>query len=134
MQLEVSFRQIAGTGAATGWAGAKCVVADRRAGSAGGLGIGFSGGELLALALGGGYFNQLHFSADHLGIGIRMAEIDVMVEFEGDPLIAVSADISVRLEVDGDAAARARLLDHARSESTISNSLSRGLPVTVSST
>jgi len=132
MQLEVSFRQVASTGAAMGWAGSKTVVADRRAGSAGGRGLGFSGGELLALALGAGYFNQLHFSAQHLGTEIRDVEVDVRVEVSGEPPLVASAEIIVRLDVIGGDAAKARLLEHAEAESTISNSLGRGVPVSVS--
>ncbi len=131
MQLEVSFRQVAGTGAAMGWAGTKTVIADRRAGSAGGLGLGLSGGELLALSLGAGYFNQLHFSAAELGIEIADAEVDVRVAFEGDPLLVAAAELCVRLNVAGDATDKERLLAHAGSESTISNAVVRGFPVSI---
>lgn len=131
MQLEVSFRQVAGTGAAMGWSGSKTVIADRRAGSAGGLGLGLSGGELLALSLGAGYFNQLHFSAQELGVSFSDAEVDVRVAFEDEPLIVSAAEIIVRLTV-GDKAGKERLLEHARAESTISNSVARGFPVSIS--
>jgi organic hydroperoxide reductase OsmC/OhrA len=51
--MGVTRRSIAGTGASLGWAGARSAVVDRPAGRAGGQGLGFNGGELLALAIGG---------------------------------------------------------------------------------
>ncbi|MFD0978777.1 OsmC family protein [Tropicimonas aquimaris] len=108
------------------------MVADRRAGSAGGLGLGLSGGELMALALGAGYFNQLHFSAEALGIEISDAEVDVRVDFDGDPLRVAGATVDVRLAVEGSEADKARLLEHAERESTISGSVVNGFPVSIS--
>ena len=131
MKLEVSFKGIGGTAAAIGIAGNKTVVADRRAGSAGGLGIGLSGGELQTLALGAGYFNQLHFSANELGIEITEAQVDVALEFTDDPLLVASAEIKVRLQVAGGGDEEDRLIAHANRESTISNSVVRGFPVKI---
>ena len=44
----VEFRTVPGTRAAVGRSGAHTVIADRPAGKAGGMGLGFNGGELLA--------------------------------------------------------------------------------------
>lgn len=134
MQLAVSFRQVAGTATSLGWSGKHTVVADRRDGSAGGRGLGFSGGELLALALGAGYVNQLHFSAEELGVEIAGATVDVRLSFEGDPLRVSGAEIDAEVEVTGSAADKARLLAHAQAESTISNSVTGGFPVAVHAT
>ena len=131
MKLAVTFRRIEGTGAAIGWAGNKTVVADRRDGSAGGLGLGLSGGELQALALGAGYFNQLHFSADDMGLDIVDAQVDVSLEFSDQPLLVTSSEIAVHLKLASGAADEARLLAHAQEESTISNSVARGFPVSI---
>ncbi len=132
MQLEVHFRQVGGTGAAMGWAGSKTVIVDRRDGSAGGLGLGLSGGELMALALGAGYYNQLYFSAHELGLTIDAAEVDTRLQFDDDPLLATGAEIIVRVEVAGGEANKARVLAHAKVQSTISNSVARGFPVAIS--
>lgn len=49
----VELRNVEGTQAAMGWAGGHTVVFDRPEGEAGGMGLGFNGAQLLALALGG---------------------------------------------------------------------------------
>jgi organic hydroperoxide reductase OsmC/OhrA len=133
MRLEVNFRRIEGTSAAVGWAGTKTVIADRRVGSAGGSGLGLSGGELQALALGAGFCNQLYFSADKLALRITAISVDVALELDGEPLLVTGATLRVHVEVESGAADAARLLEHATAESTISNSVARGFPVRVES-
>lgn len=54
----IELRNVAGTEAAMGWAGGHTVVIDRPEGKAGGLGLGFNGGQMLALAIGGCYCND----------------------------------------------------------------------------
>jgi hypothetical protein len=46
--MNVTLRSIPDTGAAIGWAGAHTVVVDRPHGKAGGAGLRFNGGQLLA--------------------------------------------------------------------------------------
>jgi organic hydroperoxide reductase OsmC/OhrA len=131
MRLEVSFRRVEDTCATLGWAGTKTVIADRRAGSAGGSGLGLSGGELQALALGAGFCNQLYFSADQLALRITALSVDVALELDGEPLLVTGATLRVHVEVESGAADPSRLLEHATAESTISNSVARGFPVGV---
>jgi organic hydroperoxide reductase OsmC/OhrA len=131
MELEVSFRRIEGTNAALGWAGTKTVIADRRDGIAGGCGIGLSGGELQALALGAGFCNQLHFSADDLALEITGMSVDVRLEISGDPLRIALAELCVDVQVASGESDAARLLAHAETGSTISNSVARGFPVSL---
>jgi organic hydroperoxide reductase OsmC/OhrA len=106
----------------------KCVVADRPKGAAGGLGLGLSGGELQALALGAGFCNQLRFSAEALGLEITTLRLDVDLEVAD---LVAGATIHVEVDVASGEADRARLLDHATANSTISNSVARGFTVTV---
>jgi organic hydroperoxide reductase OsmC/OhrA len=129
MSIAVGFRRLEGTDTMVGWSGKHTVVADRRDGSAGGRGLGFSGGELQALALGAGYCNQLWFSAAELGIEIEAIEVDVTLEAEGDRL--TGATIRPRLTTAGGTDAVARLLQHATEHSTISKSVAAGFPVAV---
>lgn len=49
----IELRNVAGTEAALGWAGSHTIVVDRPEGKAGGRNLGFNGGQLLALAIGG---------------------------------------------------------------------------------
>lgn len=77
-------------------AGVECVVAGPPKGVASGLGLGLSGGELQALALGAGFCNQLQFSAGALGLTITSLSIDV--ELKVDELVA-GATIRVAVDV-----------------------------------
>jgi organic hydroperoxide reductase OsmC/OhrA len=51
--VSVELRNVAGTEAALGWAGAHTIVVDRPEGHARGRGLGFNGPQLLALTIGG---------------------------------------------------------------------------------
>ena len=46
-------------------------MVDRPEGKAGGMGLGFNGGQLLALAIGGCFCNDLHYAAHAMGIRLR---------------------------------------------------------------
>ena len=66
-QTTVSIRTLHGATAAVGWSNGRSVSIDRAEG-AGGLGIGFNGGELLLLAVGGCYCNDLFREAAKMQI------------------------------------------------------------------
>lgn len=127
-ELTVHFRRIGGTEASIGWAGVKSIVADRPKGRAGGLGIGLSGGELLALSLGAGFHNQLFFSAEKLNLTITSLEIDVTVEV-GEDMMVSGSKISIQLDVESGPEDRTRLLEDAKCHSSVSNSVEKGFPV-----
>ena len=62
--ITFNFTPVGGTGAGLGRsAGGHMLIADRPAGTAGGSGLGFNGGELLAASLGGCFWNDLHYAA-----------------------------------------------------------------------
>jgi organic hydroperoxide reductase OsmC/OhrA len=75
--LSVSLRSIPDTGAAIGWAGGHTVVVDRPEGRAGGTGLGFNGGQMLALAIGGCFCNDLRYIAEKLSVRIDTIAVDV---------------------------------------------------------
>ncbi len=131
-EMSVTLRSIAGTGAALGWAGARSVVVDRPTGKAGGQGLGFNGGELLALAIGGCLCNDLHYVAHDMGVDLAELSVEVTVTFGGEPLLATGAALRVALQAEAPGADTAALLRRAAESSTVSNSISRGVPVTVS--
>jgi organic hydroperoxide reductase OsmC/OhrA len=127
-RVEIALRNIAGTEAALGWAGSHTLVVDRAEGRAGGRGLGFNGAELLALAIGGCLANDLRYVAKDLGARIEAIAIDVALTLEGDPLRATAAE--VRISAEGpDPQAIAEAIARARAESTVANSIARGLPV-----
>jgi organic hydroperoxide reductase OsmC/OhrA len=129
--MTVRMRSIPETGAAIGWAGSHSIIVDRPEGRAGGQGLGFNGGQLLALAIGGCLCNDLHYVAHEMGVRLTSVAVDVTVTFDGAPLLATSAEVQIAVEAEG-AAELDLLIRRATNISTVSNSLARGLPVHVS--
>jgi len=129
--MNVRLRSIADTHAALGWAGGHTVVVDRAEGKAGGMGLGFNGGQLLGLAIGGCLCNDLHYVAAQMGIAIASLEVDVELSLKGEPLLATHAAVRVSVTpVDASADVDA-LIARAREDSTVSNSIQRGIAVEV---
>ena len=108
----IEYRLLPGTRASVGRAGTHSVIADRPEGKAGGMGLGFNGGELLALAIGGCFCNDMQALADEAGVEIADLAIAVSIDFGGTPSRAIGA------RMDGGLQARRRLrsqrIDRAR--------------------
>ncbi|MET0527302.1 MAG: OsmC family protein [Microvirga sp.] len=131
--MSVKLRSIPDTQASIGWAGTNSVIVDRPEGKAGGQGLGFNGGQLLALAIGGCFCNDLHYVAHEMGIELRSVSVDVSLTLDGTPLLATSAAVQVDVEAVSDDADIAALIRRAEEISTVRNSIQRGVSVTVSS-
>ena len=129
-EMTVRLRSLPDTQASVGWAGGHTVTVDRPEGRAGGQGLGFNGGQLLGLAIGGCFCNDLHYVAHEMGIELLSLAVDVTVSFAGEPLLATSAALHVSVEAAGDADCAA-LIRRAQETSTVSNSIARGVPVRV---
>ena len=99
MPFQVEFRNLAGEATAIGSAGPFTLVVDRP--TDGGLGLGFNGGQLLYLAIGGCVSNDLFREAAALGIRLRTVRVVVRGDFSGDP--AVSDPVAYDVELAGDA-------------------------------
>lgn len=127
----MKLRGLPATGAAVGWAGAHSLTVDRPLGVARGEGLGFNGGELLALAIGGCFCNDLHYVAAAEGIELTSLAVEVTLELSGKPLLATAAHMTVQATAAGGADVAA-VIAKAKANSTVSNSLSRGFPVAVS--
>lgn len=127
----VEYRLLPGTRAAVGRAGTHSVIADRPEGKAGGMGLGFNGGQLLALAIGGCFCNDLQAIADDMGIAIAALSVSVSIDFEGKPSRATAARMDVYcLLTDG--SDPSALIERAKSITTIGNSLQAGVPLEIS--
>lgn len=128
--MTIAYRSLPGTGASVGTAGAHSIIADRPMGKAGGTGLGFNGGELLALALGGCLCNDIHYVADEMGLTVTDLQVTASVDFGGEPLIARAARMTVdcKLEDGGDTS---ELIARAKARSAIANSVRAGIPVTI---
>lgn len=128
--MNVSLRNVPGTKAAMGWAGGHTLVIDRPEGRAGGLGLGFNGGQMIALAIGGCFCNDLRYVADAMGVELETIEVDVAIELEGKPLLVTSATMSVHVTA-AEGVDVAEVIRRAEADSTVSNSVRAGFPVTV---
>ncbi|SCY87648.1 OsmC family protein [Microvirga guangxiensis] len=131
--MAIRLRGIPDTEASIGWAGGHSVVVDRPEGKAGGMGLGFNGGQLLGLAIGGCFCNDLYYVAHEMGIALTHVAVDVRVTFDGDPLRATDATVEIAVESADKEARLDELIRKAKETSTVSNSIARGIPVSVAS-
>ena len=129
-QMSVELRNIPGTEAALGWAGAHTLVVDRPDGKAGGKGLGFNGGQLLALAIGGCFCNDLRYAAHATGVKLGAIAVNVTLDLAGEPLLATAATIHVECDTLDGSDPQA-VIAEAERISTVSNSLKAGVPVRV---
>ena len=129
--MTVQLRGIPDTEAALGWAGGHTIVVDRPDGKAGGMGLGFNGGQLLGLAVGGCFCNDLQYVAHDMGIPLASIQVAVSVTFEGTPMLVKEATMQVTATpVDKNANVDA-VIARAKEISSVSNSLRRGVPVQI---
>lgn len=128
--IEVELRNVAGGGAAVGWAGAHTLVVDRPQGRAGGTGLGFNGGQLLALAIGGCFCNDLRYAAAELGVVLAEIQVSVKLHLDGAPLVATGAEMAVRCTGPSEDEI-AKVVEHASSHCTVAKSVTAGFPVAI---
>lgn len=131
-KLRTHLRTLDGASAALAWSGARAVPVDRSS-DAGGLGVGFNGGELLFLAIAACYCNDLYREAAREGVPVQGVSLEVEGEFGGDPVVAMD----VRLHVDVTSTAPEedvrRLVEHTDRVAEIPNSLRLGTQVALGS-
>ena len=129
--MTVQLRSIPDTEAALGWAGGHTIVVDRPDGKAGGMGLEFNGGQLLGLAIGGCFCNDLQYVAHDMGILLASVQVGISVTFEGTPMLVKEVTMQVTATpVDTNANVDA-VIARAKEISSVSNSLRRGVPVQI---
>lgn len=126
----VNVRTLHGASAAVGWSGARALAIDRPI-EAGGLGVGYNGGELLLLAVGACYTNDLYREAAKRGLRIRSVSLEVRCKWGGDPVRAQEVTFSPKVEADAPEAEIAALIEHTDSVAEVHNSLRLGTQVTL---
>ena len=126
----IEYRLLPGTRASVGRSGNHHVIADRPTGRSGGMGLGFNGGELLALAVGGCFCNDLQALADEMRLEIADLDVSVTIEFNGTPSRATSVRMDVQCTL-ADGSDAAPLVERAKAVTTIGNSLNAGVPFTI---
>ncbi|WP_425354584.1 OsmC family protein [Jiella sonneratiae] len=128
--MTVELRSVDTTQAALGWAGGHTIVVDRPEGKAGGLGLGFNGAQLLGLAIGGCFANDLRYVAHDMRVELGTIAITVTVELNGDPLLMTGATMTVACEMlDGSNAED--LIAKASATTMVTNSIRNGAPVKI---
>lgn len=129
-QTSIHVRTIEGSSAAVGWSGPRTVTIDRTQ-AAGGLGIGFSGGELLLLAIGACYTNDLHREAAKTGMVLKNVEVTVEGDWGGDPVRAQNVAFSVKVDANASEKEVLDLIRHTDQVAEIHNSLRMGTKVSL---
>jgi putative redox protein len=132
-QTSVEIRTVAGSSLAVGSSGPRTVTIDR-AKEAGGLGLGFNGGELLLSAIGGCYSNDVYREAAKRGLRVQNVEVKVTAEWAGEPVRAQNVCFSVSVEAEATAEEILELIHHTDSVAEIPNSLRLGTAVQLSET
>jgi putative redox protein len=115
---------------AVGWAGDRTLTIDRPQ-DAGGMGLGYNGGELLFLAIGACYTNDIFREASKRGINIRVVEVDVKGEWGGDPVRAQNVVFSAKVEAEASEKEIMDLIQQTDRVAEIHNSLRMGTQVTL---
>ncbi len=127
----VEIRTVSGSSLAVGSSGPRTVTIDRTK-EAGGLGLGFNGGELLLLAIGGCYCNDVFREAAKRGITVENVHVTVKADWAGDPVRAQNVSFDVVVEADASEAEILDLIRHTDRVAEIPNSLRLGTEVRLS--
>jgi len=124
----VEIRTLSGSSLAIGSAGPRTVTIDRSK-EANGVGLGFNGGELLLLAIGGCYSNDIFREAEKRGLAVRNVEVTVEADWGGDPVRAQNVLFSVKIHSDAPERQILDLIHHTDRVAEIPNSLRFGTEV-----
>jgi uncharacterized OsmC-like protein len=111
-----------------GWTGRHSLVIDRSP-TDGGQGVGFTGGELLLLALGACYTNDVFREAAKRGLEVLGVRVVVECDWEGDPPRAQHVRFSTRVEAEADEDEIMELMRYVDEIAEVHNSLRHGVQV-----
>jgi len=126
--MQVHIKTIHESSAAVGWTGPRTVVIDRTA-REGGMGIGFSGGELLLMAIGASICNNLYHHAAAMDIPLQQLEVIVNGDWAGDPPHAQNIRYDVKLGADAPRDKIEALLKQADHHAEVPHTLRSGVAV-----
>jgi uncharacterized OsmC-like protein len=111
-----------------GWAGQHSLVVDRGTDD-GGQGMGFDGGQLLLLAIGACYANDVYREAAQRGLEVLGVRVVVACDWEGDPPRARNVRFSTRVEAEADEDEIMDLIQHVDRIAQVHNTLREGTEV-----
>ena len=127
-QTSVCVRTVQDACVAVGWTGHRTLTVDRPE-QAGGMGLGFNGGELLLLAIGGCYCNDIFREAAKRGMVVKSVQVDVQADWGGDPVRAQNVTYATRIEAEASIPDILALIEQTDQVAEIPNSLRLGTPV-----
>src|SRR4029453_2369205 len=125
MKANIHIRTVADTETAIGWTKGRSVVVDGNSDTA--LSLGFNSGELLCLAGGACYTNEVFLEAGRRAVHVRNVHVDVSLDGDGHEAQCLTA--SMRVEADADQETIAELVEHADRVANIPNLLRLGTSV-----
>ncbi len=125
-------RTISGMQSAVGWVGNQTITIGRPKG-VGGDGFGYSGGQVLVLAVGTCFYNNLYYAADERGIKIISVELEVTSGWTEEPKVSSGIIISAQVEAEASPNEIEELIHHANRVSVVSNSVRQGATVAMGS-
>ena len=117
-----------GRATALGSGGPFTLVVDRSADGGGG-GLGFSGGQLLNLAVAGCVSNDLFREAAGRGVTLKRVTVRVHSDYVGTPAVSTPIEYEVDIEADASDEEIVALIAHVDAIAEIPNSLRNGTPV-----
>ena len=130
VSVTVELRSVDGTQAGLGFGGGHTLVVDRPQGKAGGQALGFNGAQLLGLALGGCFFNDLQYVSAEMGLELGRIAVSVLVDLESDLRRTKAMTMMVVCEtLDG--SDPQRVIDEAKARCMVSNTLQKGIHVAI---
>ena len=125
MTANIHIRTVADTETAIGWTKGRSVVVDRNSDTA--LSLGFNSAELLCLAVGACYTNEVFLEAGRRAVRVHNVHVDVSLDGDGQEAQHLTA--SMRVEADADEETIADLVEHADRVARIANLLRLGTSV-----
>lgn len=130
-QTRAHIRTVSDSSIAVGWSGHRTITIDRTE-QAGGSGLGYSGGELLLLAIGACYCNDLFREAANAGIAIQSVTIDVQCTWGGEPVVGQNVAVAVEVTAESSEEEILALIQHTDRVAEVPNSLRSATAVTIS--
>jgi putative redox protein len=111
-----------------GWTGQHSLVIDRSPDD-GGQGMGFNGGQLLLLALGACYANDIFREASKREVEVVGVRVVIECDWEGDPMQANNIQFSTRVEAEASEDEIMDLIQHVDRIAEVHNTLRAGVDV-----
>lgn len=133
LSSQITIRSLHDTATAIGAAGSRTLMIDRPEHD-GGHGLGFNGGELLLLAIGACYCNDLHRTAARRGMSIGGVDITVAAQWANHPLRLQAAQALAHIETKTHDADLDALIEAVDCDASVARSLRLGTRVALART